>query len=112
MRLNRKFRTFRRMSGRDRMYLFEAVLFLALARLVILTVPFRYTAKWLRRAPETGRCAPDLLRAVRRAIAIAAANVPWNAVCLPQAMAGKAMLARRGWGSAFHLGAAFDANGK
>ena len=35
-----------------------------------------------------------------------------NAKCLPQAMAAKAMLARRGCGSSFHLGAGFDARGK
>jgi hypothetical protein len=38
----------------------------------------------------------------------AARNVPWNAVCLPQAMGCKAMLARRGQGSALHLGAAMN----
>jgi hypothetical protein len=42
---------------------------------------------------------------VRQAVTVAARNVPWNAVCLPQAMAAKAMLARRGQGSALHLGA-------
>ena len=49
---------------------------------------------------------------VRQAVTMAARNVPWNAVCLPQAMAAKAMLARRGCGSSFHLGADFDAQGK
>ena len=43
---------------------------------------------------------------------MAGRNVPWNAVCLPQAMAAKAMLARRGCGSSFRLGADFDAQGR
>jgi Transglutaminase-like superfamily len=43
---------------------------------------------------------------------VAARNVPWSAVCLPQAMAAKAMLARRGCGSSFHLGANYNAQGK
>jgi hypothetical protein len=49
---------------------------------------------------------------VRKAVTTAARNVPWNAVCLPQAMAAKAMLARRGQGSAIHMGAAFNPDGK
>jgi hypothetical protein len=49
---------------------------------------------------------------VRLAITTAARNVPWNAVCLPQAMAAQAMLARRGCGSSLRLGAGFDAEGK
>jgi len=48
---------------------------------------------------------------VRRAVTMAAANVPWNSVCLPQAMAAKALLARRGHGSACVLGAGTDASG-
>jgi hypothetical protein len=38
------------------------------------------------------------------AVRIGARNVPWNAVCLPQAMAAKAMLARRGYSSALYVG--------
>ena len=51
------------------------------------------------------------IAAVRRAVDVAARNVPWNAVCLPQAMASKAMLARRGQGSALHIGAAMGDGG-
>ena len=52
-----------------------------------------------------------LVLEVRHAVTIAARNVPWNAVCLPQAMAAKAMLARRGHGSALHLGAKAEGDG-
>ncbi len=86
---------------------------LAFARLIVLTVPFRLTARLLARAPESVvREDTELLSRVRAAVAIAARNVPWNAVCLPQAMAAKAMLARRGQGSSFHLGAGFGAEGE
>jgi hypothetical protein len=61
--------------------------------------------------PETDSPGEALLR-VRTAVAVAARNVPRNAVCLPQAMAAKAMPARRGRGSSFHLGAGFDTRGK
>ena len=111
--MRRKFRTFFLvMSASERRLVGEAALMLALARLIVLTVPFRFVAAWLRRAPETPTCDERLLRAVGRAVTIAARNVPWNAVCLPQALAAKAMLARRGCGSAFHLGATLDPNGK
>ena len=78
----------------------EAAFMLALARLIVLTVPLRLLVPWLRRAPATATCDQQLLLAVRRAVTIAARNAPWKAVCLPQALVAKAMLARRGYGSA------------
>jgi hypothetical protein len=112
MKLRRKLRRFLAMSGADRWRVCEAIVLLGLARFIVLTVPFRLVAPWLARAPETGTCDEALLLQVGQAVTTAARNVPWNAVCLPQAMAAKAMLARRGCGSAFHLGATFDENGK
>lgn len=112
MKLPHKLETFLGMSGADRLLVYEAILALALARLIVLTVPFRFTAPWLSCAPETSASKPALLLRVRQAVTVAARNVPWNAKCLPQAMAAKAMLARRGCGSSFHLGAGFDAQGK
>jgi hypothetical protein len=100
------------MSGARRLLILEAGLMLGLARLIVLTVPFRRIAPWLARAPETGRCDEALAARVREAVATAARNAPWNAVCLPQAMAAKAMLARRGCGSSFRLGASYDSRGK
>jgi len=109
MRLWRKFKTFLAMGGPDRLLVCESAAMLALARLIVLTVPFRILARWLSRAPETDCCDQLLLVRVRRAVTTAARNVPWNAVCLPQAIAAKAMLARRGFGSSLHLGAQPDA---
>jgi hypothetical protein len=112
MRLFEKLATFRRLSVAERLLVAEAVASLAVARMVILTVPFRRLAVWLSRSvpPRTGD--KELIVRVRRSVGMAASNVPWNAVCLPQAMAAKAMLARRGCGSTFHLGAATGADGK
>ena len=100
------------MRAAERSLICEAIVMLGLARLIVITTPFRFVAPWLSRAPETGNCDEALLLRVRQAVTIAARNVPWNAVCLPQAMAAKAMLARRGCGSAFHLGANVDEKGK
>lgn len=112
MPLRRKLRNFVGKSSAERWLICEAALMLGLARIVVLAVPFRVTALWLSRAPETLSCDTALVARVRKAVTTAARNVPWNAVCLPQAMAAKAMLARRGCGSAVHFGATFDANGK
>ena len=106
MRLWRKFKTFLAMGGPDRLLVCESTAMLALARLIVLTVPFRILARWLSRAPETDCCDQLLLVRVRRAVTTAARNVPWNAVCLPQAIAAKAMLRRRGIGSVLHFGVA------
>jgi hypothetical protein len=112
MHLRRKLRAFLGMSGTDRRLVLEAMLMLGLARFLVIAVPFRILAPWLARAPATSSCDEVLVLRVRKAVTMAARNVPWNAVCLPQAMAAKAMLARHGCGSAFHLGADFDAQGK
>jgi hypothetical protein len=99
----------------------EAALFLALARLAVIALPFRLLVTWMRRSPDNSPANktehqaggdPSLLLAVREAVEIAARNVPFNAVCLPQAMAAKAMLARRGCGSACHFGAHSGKDGK
>jgi hypothetical protein len=112
MQPRRKLSTFLGMRCADRLLVCEAILALALARLIVLTVPFRLMAPWLSRGPQTDACDEALLLAVRTAVSTAARNVPWNAVCLPQAMAAKAMLARRGCGSSFHLGAGFNGKGQ
>lgn len=104
----RKLRAFARMGGPERRLVCEAVLLLGVARLAVLGVPFRRLAPWLERAPECGAVDPTLLAAVRRAVTTAARHVPWEAACLPQAIAAKLMLARRGCGSSLHLGASFD----
>jgi len=98
------------MSGAERWLIAEAVVSLGAARAIIVLVPFRWIAPWLERKPGgSGRPAvpdPVLTGSVRRAVTTAAHHVPWNAVCLPQAMAAKFMLSRRGCPSTLHLGVA------
>ena len=106
----RKLGTVLRMAWGERWLVCEAILLLGLARVAVRTVPFRRLAPWLARAPESGPADPALLLRVHRAGTMAAHHVPWNAVCLPQAMAAKMMLARRGCGSSLHLGAGCDAH--
>lgn len=90
----------------------EAAIMLALARVLLAAIPFRVLARAFAKYPENPATDEETCRRVRRAVMLAARNVPFRAVCLPQAMAAKAMLARRGCGSAMHFGAAVEPNGK
>ena len=111
MRVFRKLGLLPGMSGAQCLLLVEAAFSLALARLAILVIPFRRIVPWLERSPDSPQRNAVAIATVRQAVEIAARNVPWNAVCLPQAMACKAMLARRGQGSALHIGAAMGDGG-
>jgi hypothetical protein len=93
----------------DRLFLLEALFWLGWAKLLLLTVPFR----WI--APRLGRTmaeSPDLLTDAERllvqrvgwAVQAVARHVPFGFVCLPQAMAAKWMLRRRKMPSTLYLG--------
>ncbi len=110
MSLRRKLRSFASLSWRDRARVAEAAALLTAARGAVLVLPYRVLQRWLRF--DGGAAAPDrasVLR-VRRAVATAASNLPFAAVCLPQAMAAKVMLARRGFRSSLVLGVGRDRN--
>src|ERR1700734_4129351 len=109
---------FRQVDNRRRALLAEAVAYLLAARLALIFVPFPRLARRLgtfvppaearasqvrtEAAPDQARLAEDIGWAVTRA----ARYVPFKAVCLPQAMAARVMLKRRGVNSVMHFGAA------
>jgi len=93
---------------------FEAVFNLAVARFYVRFFTFK---NYVYRVGEPLVCEPEandaitadnlqILRSISREINRAARNVPWNAVCLPQAMAGKWMLKRRNLPAIMFLGVA------
>lgn len=90
-----------RRSSSDRLLLLEAVLWLALARTAILTIPFRWTSRLFALKPGDGNTALDqpshreIARRVGWALGVAAARSPWQSTCLAQALAGSGMLRRR-----------------
>lgn len=95
---------------REWSWMIEAALSLAWARLLIRFVPYR---RWRRRMGPIGWNAgsttlgePDRARVmlVQRWVNRAAANVSFRANCLPQAMAARWMLARRGIATELHIG--------
>ena len=112
-----KARRFLRLTGRKKAILAEAVLGLLLARAALVLTPFpRLAARWGAFRPpsdwaprgDVGEQASGRAEAadVAWAVARAARYAPFRAVCLPQAMAARWMLQRRGVASVMHFGAA------
>jgi len=110
----RKLVAARSLSWRDRGLVAEAALLLCAARLTLWLVPFRRYRTWLsvdRRRRRGRTVSPMLVSRVGRAVRIAARNLPFEAVCLPRAMAAKLMLARRGCPSSLVIGSGSDDGG-
>jgi hypothetical protein len=104
----------RQVGHRERLLLAEAIWSLAAARLQLATQPFPRIARRLggfvtplQARANSQPASPDAeatAAMVGWAVTRAARHVPFGAVCLPQAMAAKAMLARRGISSVIHFG--------
>jgi len=106
-----RLRKFLALPHADRGCLVEAVVWLGLARLAILVLPFRWIARGLGRqmaqSPQEAEAAPvELLDRISWAVAAASRHLPWECRCLAQALAGKAMLKSRGVPSTLYLGLA------
>lgn len=92
----------------------EAAIWLLLARVLLVVLPFRRVAALLAPAPGRGGRAPDRPRQIARtrwAVTVLAKRVPWRAVCLQQAIAAQRLLWRRGVESDLYLGAARKPDG-
>jgi hypothetical protein len=115
----RRLRRFADLDWESKGLVVEAAFALLVARLLLLLVPFPLIARRMGSfvPPSDPRvtaanAAGDLeqkrvIATVGWAVAAAARNVPFSAVCLPQAMAAKTMLERRGIVSVMHFGAGF-----
>jgi len=107
---------FLRLSGPERRLLAEATIWLGIARLSILTIPFRMLAPFLGRhmAESSNMTTPNnrfFVDRVSWAVQTASRHLPWKCNCLPQAIAGKSMLKCRGVHSTLYLGLAKDGDG-
>jgi len=89
----------------QRRLVLEAAAMLTVSRLLV-AFGLRWSLGWfLRESPTTARIPNAAVRTqVRRAVLIAVRHVPWASLCLPNAMAARLMLARRGYASTLHLG--------
>ncbi len=114
----RAFRKFLRLSASDRLLLLEAWWSLGVARLTLLSMPFKRIARGLgkRLGPDeltlTAEATSPMARSIGRAVERASRYTPWNSTCLTQTIAGKAMLRRRGMPSRLYLGTRKDDAGR
>lgn len=96
-------------------FLLEACAFLVLARASVRFLPFRWTMRLfgLRPAASPAEQPPVMLPPAAGlavwAVRAAAARLPWVGNCLARALAGSAMLSRRGVATSVQLGAALGA---
>jgi hypothetical protein len=105
----RRLRKFLGLSRRRRALLLEAAVLLAWSEFGI---HVRKVSRLARTFGEHMGATPDeqprehvkLAREVSWAVTVAARHVPWNSVCLPQALAARTMLRRRGVASTLYLG--------
>jgi Transglutaminase-like superfamily len=109
---------FRQVDNRRRALLVEAVMCLLAARLALIFVPFPRLARHIgtfvpptdpRATPAKAGAADErklLAEDIGWAVTRSARYLPFKAVCLPQAMAARVMLKRRGVASVMHFGAA------
>ena len=109
----RRLRRLRQLSWSDRSLLVEACLWLAVARLAILIVPFRRIAPHLGRHMEQlpEDAAPEQVAQARRvswAVRAMSRHTPWQSACMAQAIAAKRLLQVRGVPSTLYMGLAKD----
>ena len=99
-----KLRRFAALDSAERRLLLRAVVWLAVARLWLVFVPFQRLASRLEPGANTAGADAETLRRVGAAVRSAGANVPWRSDCFPQSIAAYKLLQREGIGSTIHLG--------
>jgi hypothetical protein len=107
--LTKRLIQFARLPSADRVLLVEATVALSAAGLRLSVTSFARIASGLGRHMDESADAVDaaaLKQAarVRWAVETVARHLPWKPVCLPQALAAKRMLQRRGIASTLYLG--------
>jgi hypothetical protein len=116
VRLTSPWQTYHLLSWGDRGLLVEAQALLAVARLVVLLVPFRFYSSYLgmhmAESPvgENNAAPRTTLRRVAWAIGAISRRAPWRCRCLEQALAAKVMLRVRGVPNTLYLGVARSAD--
>ena len=90
----------------QRYLLLRAAGWLAIARLMLVVLPFSRLMSNLT-GDETSECFeadPALVSSVAWAVAVAANHVPWRSDCFPQSIAARMLLRRYDYESTIHIG--------
>ena len=105
-RWKHKLRKLSNLNGADKWLLLRATGWLAIARIMLVAVPFRRLSERLPSKHDSTPVTPDvgLIERVGRSVAIAANHVPWRSDCFPQAIAARMLLNRCGLASTIHIG--------
>ncbi len=104
-----KLARFRRFSWTNRWLTLEALFWLGLSRLAVLTLPFRWITPYMGQA-RTVSPVDDVsvdvaqVRQIARAIRRTSPHTPWDSNCLAQALTAKRMLHRRRINCTLYLG--------
>ena len=101
-----KWQRFLRLDGKDRWLLLRATAWLAIARIMLVVMPFRHLSARLSATSNSSQNEPDqnLLQRIAFAISAAANNVPWRSDCFPQTIAARMLLKRFGYATTIHFG--------
>jgi hypothetical protein len=93
----------------QKLYVAEAIIFLLLARLALVCLPFKFIVCFFdccpRQTEVNGDKRKQLINSVRRAVVRAARILPVQMVCFPRALAAYAMLRRRRVHTTLYYGA-------
>jgi hypothetical protein len=109
-----KLRTFLLLPWFEKALVFEALAWLGLMRLAVLTLPFKRISTWLgsegASSPDTRLPEQEAKTAilVARAIQRIQPFTPWDSNCLAQALTARRMLTRRGLVCTTYLGATIE----
>jgi hypothetical protein len=106
--LSRGWRAWRRASAADRLLAGEALVWLAIARLLVLLLPFRLVARLLEREPLGAPAPPppERLHKIAWSLRAVGRRAPWRCKCLERAIAGAMMLRLRRYPATVFFGIA------
>lgn len=88
---------------------------ISLARLALVTLPFRHVVRLAATRPAKTRAdepQAQIIGRTRWAIRAVARRVPFRAMCLEQGLTARVLLRRRGVATTLHYGVAKDAEGR
>jgi hypothetical protein len=95
-------------SADEKLMFFEALVFLYLAKMMLIILPFRICIKTLKKGEFESISGTGKVRAVKSAIDRANRLAFWKNVCLVQSFAARWMLDRRKMPSTFSIGVKHD----
>jgi hypothetical protein len=99
-----KLRRLRRINRADCSMLVEAAVNVLVYRLIVIFLPLRHYASQASAASGGCSAPAELARRIGWSVQVAARHMPCAAACLPQALAARQMLARRGYATTLRLG--------